>query len=437
LASADPSGFETALVSADLLATNVPEKAADCRETTLGIRRRRYERSRGRPHQEAGEAYVEALLEAAAAQAQAGDLDEALRHCRQARTIARAVRSEKAGQAEAELKCLAALKRSADRAESLKKQLAADPSNRKARDDLVYLLLVDLDRPAEAATFLDEGCDATFRKFIPGAAKPVDEAPELACMELGDWYRGLAEAAAPAAKAPMFVRAKAYYDRFLRLHEAPDLDRKRVALVAEQVAEALDGLGWKPRATGRWINLVKLADVGTHEGQWKRTDAGLVPPDANFYRRIVLPMKPQGDYDVEFRFTFAIKGARWTGVFLPVGQSGAWYSCWADFSWLNNIDGVEMNNKSKAPHRASLYNGLPHTVRIRVMSRGDKAVVASTLDGFPVMKWVGLASALPPPNHYGIPPGRSLGVAAETGGATFHTARLRMLSGKAVPLRKP
>ena len=33
LGSADPSGFETALVSADLLATNVPEKAAGCRRT--------------------------------------------------------------------------------------------------------------------------------------------------------------------------------------------------------------------------------------------------------------------------------------------------------------------------------------------------------------------------------------------------------------------
>ena len=352
-------------------------------------------------------------------------------------TLARAVLSEKTGPAAADLKRLAALKRSADRAEALKKQLAADPSNRKARDELVGLLLVDLDRPAEAATFLDEGCDAALRKFIPAAAKPVDEAPELACMQLGDWYRGLAETAVPAAKAPMFVRAKAYYDRFLRLHEAHDLDRKRVALAAEQVADALDALGWKPRPTGRWIDVLALVDPAKDAmaGKWRRTVTGLAS-DQGWHRRIAIPIRPEGDYDVEVRFTFVNKGARWAGVFLPVAQSGAWYSCSGGSSWLNNVDGVAMNNKSKAHHKPRLTEGIPHTVRIRVMTRGEKAVIASTLDGFAVMKWAGLASALSPPHHYGTPPGRSLGVAAETGGTTFHTARLRMLSGRALLLRK-
>ena len=433
LASADPSGFETALASADLLATNLPEKAAGGREIILGIRRRQYERSRGKPHQEAGEAYAEALLEAAAAQARTGDLDEALRNCRQARTIARAVRSEKAGLAEADLKRLAALKRSADRTEALKKQLAADPSNRKARDDLVCLLLVDLDRPAEAATFLDKGCNPTFRKFIPGAAKPVDEAPELACLQLGDWYRELADGAAPAGKPAMLARAQAYYDRFLSLHKPHDLDRKKAQLLLRQVMEQLAELGGAPTAEARWINLLNLVDLKRHvvRGKWERPGDALYC-DNKSVAHCVMPVVPLGDYEFEFQYRYRLGGA--VHAIFPTGRKGAVVKIFPHsregFVELDIADqrGYTLP-KPKAPSGA--------TIRIRVRTRGKRVAIAITAGGEPFLGWTGPDSSLGVPVPWALPDKRCIGLGAYNGGVEFKNIRLRMLSGRAVLFRKP
>ena len=60
---------------------------------------------------------------------------------------------------------------------------------------------------------------------MPAAAKPLAEAPEFACLELGEWYRSLGESAPTSAKPAMYARAQAYYGRFLETHTGADLDR--------------------------------------------------------------------------------------------------------------------------------------------------------------------------------------------------------------------
>jgi formylglycine-generating enzyme required for sulfatase activity len=75
---------------------------------------------------------------------------------------------------------------------------------------------------------------------VPAAAKPIEQAPELACNELGDWYHGLADqATAPASKGAMLRRAKAYYRQFLDLHKADDLARAGATLMLKKVGDAL------------------------------------------------------------------------------------------------------------------------------------------------------------------------------------------------------
>ena len=84
---------------------------------------------------------------------------------------------------------------------------------------------------------------------MPAAAKPVEDVPELACLELGAWYRGLGEMASPGAKAAMFARAQAYYKRFLELHLHQDLDRTRVSLAMKKIEQQLAALRPGPHAT--------------------------------------------------------------------------------------------------------------------------------------------------------------------------------------------
>jgi formylglycine-generating enzyme required for sulfatase activity len=79
---------------------------------------------------------------------------------------------------------------------------------------------------------------------VPAATKPLEEAPELACNELGDWYRALAgQATAPTIKGAMLQRAKAYYERFLELHKADDLARTGASLMMKKIDDALAKLG--------------------------------------------------------------------------------------------------------------------------------------------------------------------------------------------------
>jgi formylglycine-generating enzyme required for sulfatase activity len=101
-----------------------------------------------------------------------------------------------------------------------------------------------MDNPAEAAKSVNETLDEATRKYMPAAAKPIEEAPELACNELGDWYRGLADqATAPASKGAMLRRAKAYYERFMGLHKTDDLARAGTTLMLKKVDDALAKLG--------------------------------------------------------------------------------------------------------------------------------------------------------------------------------------------------
>ncbi|MBE3123596.1 MAG: formylglycine-generating enzyme family protein, partial [Planctomycetes bacterium] len=110
--------------------------------------------------------------------------------------------------------------------------------------EIARLYLVELDNPKAAAEFVDDRCDDETRKYVPAAAKPVGKAPELACKELGDWYRGLADqTSAPASKGAMLRRAKAYYERFMSLHKPNDLARAGTTLMLKKIDGALAKLG--------------------------------------------------------------------------------------------------------------------------------------------------------------------------------------------------
>jgi formylglycine-generating enzyme required for sulfatase activity len=104
-----------------------------------------------------------------------------------------------------------------------------------------------MDNPAEAAKFLDETLDEATRKYVPAAAKPIKDVPEVECTELGDWYKGLADqTVVPAGKGAMLRHAQAYYQRFLVLHTAADLGRTAATLTLKRIEDALAKCGPAP-----------------------------------------------------------------------------------------------------------------------------------------------------------------------------------------------
>jgi len=244
LAAKDASGYATATAAMDLLAGKVPEKKVECLQKNAGLYQKQYGTARGEAKTKAGEMVITALGALAEAQAAAGDSDAAGLTLRQAVAVATAIKSENKAALQARLDNLAPRQKVEKQIAALKAKLDADPKDAASRKELVRLYLVEMDTPAEAAKFLDETLDEATRKYVPAAAKPVEDAPEVACMELGDWYKGLADqAATPASKGAMLRRAQAYYQRFLELHMAADLARTAATLTLKRIEDALAKCG--------------------------------------------------------------------------------------------------------------------------------------------------------------------------------------------------
>jgi len=240
LASKDPSGYATATAAMDLLAEKVPGKKVECLQKNAALFQKQYAAARGEEKKKAGESVITALGALAEAQTAAGDTDATVMTLRQAVAVATAIKSEKKAALQTQLDGLASQRKGEKQIALLKARLDADPKDAASRKELVRLYLVEIDDPGEAARLVDESLDQAMRKYVPAAARPVEDAPEAACLELGDWYNGLADqAAAPASKGAMLRRAQGYYQRFLELHRATDLGRTAATLTLRRIEDAL------------------------------------------------------------------------------------------------------------------------------------------------------------------------------------------------------
>ena len=260
LAIKDPEGYPTAKAALELLAANVPEKKLESLQKVAAMCQRSYATARWGAKAKAGEALMEALTVLADAQVAAEDADGAGATLRQALIVATRIRSVSKAALQAQLAGLGARQKIEEEIAALKAKLEKDPKDAASRKEIVRLYLVEMDEPAGAATFVGETLDEATRKYVPAAAKPPEEAPELACKELGEWYRGLAdEATAPASKGAMLERAKAYYERFMDLHKADDLARTAATLMLKKIDDALARL---PSAAEKFSPLTLTLDLG-------------------------------------------------------------------------------------------------------------------------------------------------------------------------------
>jgi hypothetical protein len=439
LAAADPKGAEAAQAACDLAIEKAPAAAGACQDAIATMCRRQYDAARGDAKVQAGDALIDALVAAADTRLRGGDTDGAHARILKAATVARQARSQKADAIEAQLKAITARQKSAAEAERLKKQVEADPANAKARDQLVRLLVVDLDSPADAAKYVDESSEATLRKFVPAAAKPVADAPEMACLALTDWYMQLAAAAGPAGKAAMYARAVQYGERFLELHTAQDLDRTRAELAVKKAEDEITRLGGEASDKGRWMDVLKLVDPArdTIRGRWEQTKAGLLTDAVGPHAVIEVPIEPLGNYELEVKFV-RLAGIEDVGVTFSVGPNHAglgmaWYS--GTITGLMEIYGKGARDNETCVNPGGLSNNHVYTVVVRVMTAEDKAQITATLDGKPLVKWAGPQKALTVPFFVGLRNPRCVGLSAMSSRVLFQSARLKMLSGKAVPTR--
>jgi hypothetical protein len=437
LAERSPTGCDKAAEAMETLAEKVPARKAECLARSVPARQRLFKAAKGFARVEAGEVLIDAMLAAADALCEAAD-GKAVGMVRQASGIAKAVAPNRQGEVLDAIVRIGTRLRVEKQVAGLKKRLAADSGDAASRTTLVRLLVVELDDPARAIPFL-EGCtDEAMCKFVPAAAKPIGEAPELACKELGEWYDGLSQKAGSAAKEPTLVRAWQYLERYLRIHETEDLARAEAAKTMENVEAALEKLGEPKGAVvgpGRWVGLFRRVDPtkDTMTGEWQRKGLALVC--AANGGRVRIPCLVEGNYEILVRFQVlkVIKPGEGHGVWLqfPAGRSAFRYH----FSNRGAFGGLGGVREAPAVPPGTQVVGREYLLGVRVLIEDEDAQITVLLDGKPHLRWRG------PPPQLSSRPGSTLPDTRSPELQTGHTSlaltyvRLRMFSGKMRLLR--
>jgi len=437
----DASGWPTAVAAMDLLAATVPARKAECVGKVVTIRQNAFDTAKGAAWNEAGDALAAALMALAETKIEAEDVAGARGCCVRAKEAAEKVRSARLGDVEA----MAALVEVHARLLPLKGAIKMNPANRDARAKLMKIYLIELDDPESAAKFVERDRDDNLDKFILVAAMNVSNVPERGCIQLGDWYCGLANEAGPAGKAAMLHRARTYYRRFLDMHTAQDPERSKAESALQQVETALAGLASPAPPEAEWVDLLKAANPARHAlaGKWSAQANGLaVAPFPDAY--LAIPALPEGNYELQAAFTRTIGTGRGVIIALPVGSGMALLrlgTCSSEYSsdssydydssGLELVEGCESNANSTTRTPSKVATGQHHVVDIAVTLEGSKAQVTIKLNGKNYIRWAGAQSDLTCPilRNRKQPP-RAFGLGADTSTVLFDTLRVRMITGQ-------
>ncbi|MBL7188456.1 MAG: SUMF1/EgtB/PvdO family nonheme iron enzyme [Phycisphaerae bacterium] len=191
-----------------------------------------------------------------------------------------------------------------------------------------------------------------------------------------------------------------------------------------------------------WTNLLAFVDPARHtvRGNWrKRGDALLAQPATG--GRIEIPVPPVGSYQLEVTFVRE-SGSKIVYVMLPVGGTQCGLVLSTDDgderqSALENIGGKTSGENETHIPWGKLDNGKEYTLGIKVLLENDlDATIHVTLNGKPYISWRGKKSALSGNNWWRLRNQHALGLGAHNSRVVFSSAKLRMLTGRAVIIPK-
>lgn len=260
------------------------------------------------------------------------------------------------------------------------------------------------------------------------------------------WWR-LAEGRPEPDRRSMMDRAAYWYLK--ALPELTGFQRKKVELKLEQVrnykeagpggekpaaarpAKPAKGAGKAARgqgpdvAAGQWVDLLAQLDAtkDAAAGQWKVLPGGLAAQPANGQAKLIIPLAPEGDYDLEIKFT-RTEGDAMVGVILPVGgrQVLAAFSH-GGVSGLDMIAG-ERAGKNPSTFQGALNNGRPYTLAVSVRLDGGQVRLTAEIDGRTWLFYNGATSVLALNDQWKSGKRAGLGLAAQSP-VLFQAVKLR------------
>ncbi len=422
-----PSGFETAQQAA-LRLRELPESADAALEKLLAVRVRQVNMASGVKRGEMAEELAVLALEGVEAKVQARRYGEAAKLLRQA--MAAGLSPSRRTQVVARLREVGELERAVQQAASLRHRLKAEPSDEAARLRLLQMLVVDLDDPRSAADVLTRDCDERYRTYLPLVIKEGKDLADIACMELGDWYRSLADSASQAARPAMLRRAKTYYDLYLEKHAAVDAARMKADMTAKQIAEELAKSGETPKPADTWVDLMAAIDpIRDASGSWQSQQGALTYTQTDLYVGTVkFPVTPKGPYDIQMLLEIGqpVYGPMSFELRLPVSATRG-----ASLEFRLSKDAWDSVHEVDMPRRLARSLLTPDSkalIEVRVLPHNASNIeIIVFVNKRPHFTYKGSLVRLAIPSS-GVEP-RAPTLRVHRGGLTIKSAKFRMISG--------
>jgi hypothetical protein len=177
------------------------------------------------------------------------------------------------------------------------------------------------------------------------------------------------------------------------------------------------------------LDLLSQIKLSSHviAGQWRRQGSTLFA--ANTGRgtmpRVAVPFEPQGSYQLDVAFTSPFDERRTIEIWLPVGSTGALLSIHSTYSGLFRIDNQPMHRNPATIRYANKLSPAPHKLSIRVLIKGDRVRILTSLDGKPFVRWQGPIDSLTDPAPWQFPNQRAFALGSDAGGVTYHRCTYR------------
>jgi len=246
------AGQGEAMQALEMLTRIAPQNADQWVEKRVALYRLMYVRSKPAERVAVGTRLVVLMRNLADTDAEKGQWKTALKFYGAAMRTATALRLSDRAEIAKTIRDVTIRMKQAERFESLKKSLQANPDNDTTRNKVIGICLLEYDSPAQAAKFVTEDGDEMLRTYIPLAAKSMDELTEPNCLQLARWYRSLAgNSTAKARKIVAMNRAIGYLERYLDLHTNKDAAHDKVsdALIEAVAARRKLGGSLLPKGT--------------------------------------------------------------------------------------------------------------------------------------------------------------------------------------------
>jgi|GEM_PF-6950281 len=245
LGSKDPTGYATAIAALELFAADNPDRLETCTDAIIVLQEKLYHAARTADRRPQAEALAARLIASSKQKATAKKSGEAVALLRKALGLAGIAGSETGGVIQDQIKSLGDRQQAEKKAAELYDRLFKDRNDRESLASLIRLLLVELDRPADALKLAPEVKDDSLTRLLAALARPSDTWTADEAGAIASWFEAQSAEATPSGQRLALEKASAAAARQLDAYQDDDLGRLKIKVTTERLAKALESLDAK------------------------------------------------------------------------------------------------------------------------------------------------------------------------------------------------